>query len=241
MPDTTNWKAFWQDYRIIDVKDNQDRLFQVGKTVGGKVIESAVYDDLIESVVQGLSLGKEDRLLDLCCGNGVMADSLATYAGAVLGVDFSVPYIESANELRSTENQFFVMEDVLKVDRKFVEEYGGLMDKVLLYDCLAYFDSESINTLAANLYELLNPGGKVFVGSILDRSRIWDFFNTPGRKWNYYFNIKFRGKSQGLGIWWTPSGISALFEKHGFKVILLPQPQSLHTAHYRLDLVLEKV
>ena len=63
------WKVFFQDYRMVDINDDNDLLYQVGLTVGGKPISEQQFQELIESVVVNLELRKGDCLVDLCCGN----------------------------------------------------------------------------------------------------------------------------------------------------------------------------
>ena len=60
-----NWKAFWQNYRNIAIKSKDDLLYQVGKTIDGKVISEEQFDLDVKEIVDRLELNKKDIVLDL--------------------------------------------------------------------------------------------------------------------------------------------------------------------------------
>lgn len=235
-----NWKSFWQQYRLLDIKSNEDLLYQVGKTIGGNVISEENFEILVNEVVEQLGLTSADNLLDLCCGNGVLTKAMAPYVNKVIGVDFSEPYIKNANKYCLTENTEYILHDVNDLTRLRDKLQSEGINKVLIYDALAYFDRQELKNLIHTLCSILPGESQIMLASVLDRRKMWAFFNTPARKWNYFFNIKLLGKSKGLGTWWKINTFQRIAHELGLKYRIIPQNPHLHTAHYRMNVMLIK-
>ena len=233
------WKDFFQKYRVVDIQDPIDLLFQVGKTVGGKPISLGQFNVLIESIKLHLELNAQDGLIDLCCGNGVITYELSKIAKKTMGIDFSQPYIENAIQYKQLPNINYIVHDVLDLEAiKNVEELTEY-NKVVLYDSLAYLTPPDLAKILT-YFTAVKSIEKILIGNVLDRNRRWNFFNTFNRKLMYFYQYKLLGRDPGLGRWWTKNEIMIVAKKHGFVCTYFEQDPILHTAHYRFDVLMTR-
>jgi hypothetical protein len=234
-----NWKEFFQGYRILEIKSDADLLFQVGKTVGGKPMSSKQFNALIDSTRRHLELTKRDRLIDLCCGNGVVTYELSTSVQKTTGIDFSRPYIENALRYKKLPNISYLINDVTELTTIAKEQRFSEYNKVLIYDALAYLTPVDLDRILAYC-ESVKSIERILIGDVLDLNRKWNFFNTRKRKLIYFYKCKILGKDFGLGRWWTKNEIMFLAKGHGFMCSFLEQDSVLHTAHYRFDALMTR-
>lgn len=229
------WRRFFQSYRIIEIKDDNDLLFQVGTTVGGKPVSKLQHQAIIKDIINGLILENKDIVLDLCCGNGIISNDIAPYVNKVIGVDGSDSYIYNATKLKSSNNISYHCDDI-KNFRKYVE--GEKINKVLFYASLAYFSKDELIELLLQLKETNIE--KIYIGSILDREKRFKFFNTFRRRAHYLLNYLILRNDFGVGNWWSKKEIIKIATGQGFKIEIMEQNPVLHTAHYRFDVLLIK-
>lgn len=232
-----DWKKFWQNYRLIDIRTENDLLFQVGKTVHGSVIPESQFEKDIEEIKENLNLNSSDVLLDLCCGNGVVSSRLSTDVKSVFGIDFSEAFIENAKKYSSTENITYLSIDVLDTNK--LKEFLNInkINKVLMNDCLTYFNPKTLNEIIKTLAEF---DIEILMTSILDKERRNNFYNTFMRKWNYTIDVFFQNKKSGIGYWWKSSQIAEIGEKYGFKCRKFHHHSENHTAHYRFNMKMQR-
>ncbi|TYA56640.1 class I SAM-dependent methyltransferase [Formosa maritima] len=232
-----NWKTFWQNYRVIEIKSQNDLLYQVGKTVGGSVISEEQFKEDINEIIVNLDLKKDDVILDLCCGNGVLSYKLSNSVEKVIGVDFSQSFIENAKKHSTNKNISYYVVDVLNSEyiNKLIAEYN--VTKVLMNDCLAYFEPKSLDLIISKLSK---HKVTILMSSILDKERKWHFYNTLTRKINYILDVTFYNSKSGIGYWWTKNEIQKIADKYRFEAKYFMHHNKNHTAHYRFNVRLKK-
>lgn len=232
-----NWKSFWQNYRVIEIKSQNDLLYQVGKTVGGSVISVEQFQKDINEIIVNLDLKDDDVLLDLCCGNGVLSYKLSSLVEKVIGVDFSQSFIDNAKKHSTNKNINYYVVDVLNAKEltELMSKYK--VTKVLMNDCLAYFEPQSLDLIISKLSK---HKVTILMSSILDKERKWHFYNTLKRKINYVLDVTFYNSKSGIGYWWTKTEIHEIAEKYGLKSNYFMHHNKNHTAHYRFNARLEK-
>jgi cyclopropane fatty-acyl-phospholipid synthase-like methyltransferase len=235
-----DWKAFFESYRLTPIASDADLLYQVGATVGGKAISAEQVGALLSDCRRGLDLGPGDTLLDLCAGNGVLTSELAKDVKAAVGVDFSQPYIENARRHKARPNVAYLVHDVSHLETCEPLKSQLPISKVMCYSALAYLTPEQVDRMLAFVAANATPDVRVLFGSVLDKSRLWNFFNTWPRKLNYLFKVKLLRRDFGLGRWWTRDELVGLAARNGFSCQFLEQSPSLHTAHYRYDVLLQR-
>jgi cyclopropane fatty-acyl-phospholipid synthase-like methyltransferase len=232
-----NWHKFWQDYRPIKSFNNEDFLYQIGKTVNGIPISNKVFFTIIEDIKSNLDLNINDNLLDLCCGNGILTKNISNYVNRIIAIDFSEMFIRNAVQYNKTSNIEYFATDVLKIDKLVI---NTKFSKVLIYDALASFTPETVKILLEILDKYLMPNALIMFGAILDNSRKFKFYNTLSRIWYYLFNISLLHKDNGIGRWWKKEELEVLALNTGFFISFIHENPVLHTAHYRFDCVFRK-
>jgi ubiquinone/menaquinone biosynthesis C-methylase UbiE len=234
---STNWKEFWQTYRLVTVKDDTDLLYQVGKTVGAKVITENQLKQMISDIDKRLELNPYDNIMDLCCGNGILTYLLAEKVKTVTGIDFSRPFIENAKKFKSRNNITYLNCDATELEECLFEKP---FSKVLIYDALAYFTIGDLALVLRKLGKVTVPGAKYLFSSVLDKNRKGCFFDTPKRKLFHFINAQILGRNKGVGKWWTKAEISGLCDSVNLDCQFFEQHKTLHTAHYRMDVLVTK-
>jgi len=234
------WKNFWQNYRIIPINNKNDLLYQVGKTVHKKVIHEDQFQILTQEILDNLDVNKDDNVLDLCCGNGVITYELSKYANYVYGIDFSQPLIKNARKYKSNHNISYLCHDARQLDQisTFLANKG--VTKILLYDAIGYLTTHEFVQLLLDVKKIAKPGFVMFIGGVFDKTAIWQFFNTPARKINYFINIKILGKTKAIGKWWPRNKIKTICEHNHFHVEIQDQNEKLYTAYYRFNMKLQE-
>jgi len=227
------WKIFFQTYRIVEINDDNDLLYQIGATVNGKPITKLQHSEIVNSITTGLELNPKDNVLDLCCGNGIITNDISRIVNKVIGIDGSESYIANARKIKNNHNIIYRCDDVLNF-RKYI--VGENINKVLFYASLAYFSKEELINIILNLKQ--ENIEMVYMGSILDKNKKFKFFNTFKRKIHYLFNYLILRNDLGLGNWWSKREIIKIAAAQGFKIDILDQNPILHTAHYRFDALL---
>lgn len=230
------WTNFWDQYRLIEIKNEKDLLYQVGKTVKGEPINNKQFEILQNEIINKLRLSKEDILIDLCCRNGVLTHSLAPYVNNVLAIDFSEPFIKNANQFCFADNIKYYVDDINNFNNLDTQIHDRNV-KILMYDALAYFDERELNRLLKNLKTKFEDGFELLIASILDQEKKWIFFNSLRRKFDYIMMILFNNK--GLGSWWSKSKIRKICTRNNLKYFILSQDEALHTSHYRFDVLIK--
>lgn len=227
------WRRFFQTYRIIEIKDDNDLLFQVGTTVEGKPISKLQHVEIINSITKRLKLNQKDNLLDLCCGNGIITNDISGFVNKIIGIDGSESYINNARKFKNNHNIKYHCDDVINFKKYIV---GEKINKVLFYASLAYFSKNELIKILLNSKN--NNIEMIYIGSILDKDKKYKFFNTFKRSIHYLFNYLILRNDLGLGNWWSKKEIAKIATEQGFKVEIIEQNPILHTAHYRFDVLL---
>lgn len=223
-----DWYEHWNS-KPASLADH-DVLRQVGKTVGGQPISAAALDVIISDILAALRLDAHDSVLDLCCGNGVITARCALYCLEVTGVDFSAPLIRIANDRCSGTNVNYVLADVRSLPSSLTDRRYS---KILMYEAIQHLSTRDAEILLDNLRKSKAHAAPVLFGSIPDRDRIWNFYDTEDRRKEYFRRAQ--DGSEAIGHWWTKGEISDLGRRCGYRVAILRQNPALHTSHYRFD------
>ena len=171
-----NWKQFWNDSSLVREKDP---LRQVGKTVGGVPISAEKLDVIVHEVRHTLSLQADDILLDLCCGNGMLTSRLASYCSGVVGIDFSLPLLQTANIEFANPHITYELRDARQLTRSFLHEHQ--FTKVLMYEALQHFDGDGLSDVLKQ-FEWLPRRPLLMLASVPDLRRKDAFLDSAPKK-----------------------------------------------------------
>lgn len=116
----------------------------------------------VDFIVNTLGLSGKKRILDLACGFGRHALSLARRGFQVTGVDITREFIEDARHTADLEglNAWFINSDIR--DISFAKEYDVVLN--LADGAIGYLESEEENLKIFHVISsALKPGGKHFM------------------------------------------------------------------------------
>ncbi|MGB2985695.1 MAG: class I SAM-dependent methyltransferase, partial [Phycisphaerae bacterium] len=170
-----DWKEFFEVYPTGARADHPYK--QVGKSVNGRPISRAQFRAVISDVERLLGLNRDDVVLDLCCGNGVITSELAVRCRRVVGVDFSNVLMEQARRTNTRSNIEYVEMDVQELSSKTLK-HAESFDKILMYDALAYFTDHEFGRILRGIMSMCKPDCTILLGCVPDKARKWMFFTT---------------------------------------------------------------
>lgn len=225
-----------QYYRNRLNKDERDNfLWQVGKTVAGKVVSNEQVELIIAGITKGLELEKNDVVLDVGCANGMLTQKISSYVSSITGIELTPELYNVANEFNAANNISYINDNVLDFD---FSGYKNRFSKVYLYEVIQHLDYQQVDILLGKLFEITESRTKIFIGGVLDAEKKWSFFDTEERRC-LYFNSRLTGNDP-LGHWYHKEFFSWLADKHGFDAVNVSQESELYTSHYRFDCVLHR-
>ncbi len=216
-----NWENYWNT-----TATNKDHLAQVGRVNADpfKSIKQAALH-----IVELLDISKGDKVLDVCCGNGMITAEIASNCNSILGVDFSEKLIEQAIELHPGIE--FEQQDAtnLLLPKTF--------DKIYLAFSFQYFDSYEKGKLAINKFKHhARPGAKILLTDIPDKKKWGKFYNTIFKK---LFYLKHRiTRKYTMGKFWSEEELLKICNELGLEGTLISQPSSMPYSYYRFDFLI---
>lgn len=230
-----DWREFWNT--MPRKWAETDFLQQVGKTVNGQPVSEAQVDEIVRQLCTVLACNSKDRVLDLCCGNGLLTHRVAAFCHKVVAVDYSGILIEVARKYHQPSNVSYVQSSVLDLSPELLGPVVSFT-KVYMYEALQHFGEEDLEALLRVIRKMITAEALVYFCSVPDKERIWHFYNTPELRDEYY-----RRKAEGreaMGTWWEYRTLESIAASLGFRCNRLSQSQQLYTAHYRYDVLLTR-
>lgn len=226
-----SWEEYWRNHAKSTKGRNPQ--FQVLRTLNKKPIEDRKFKEILHDIEKKIKISPNDKVLDLCCGNGLITTYLASKCKHIVGVDFTHELVKQIDVKKQT-NISIIVEDITKVD------FGtGSFDKIIINGSLQYMDHNKVVTLFDSVFRWLRNNGLFFVGDIPDYERIWSFFNSEDREKIYFDSIK--DNKPIIGTWFCEDWLEKLGRYSEFSHMrVLPQPSGFPFAHYRFDMVFEK-
>jgi 2-polyprenyl-3-methyl-5-hydroxy-6-metoxy-1,4-benzoquinol methylase len=225
-----NWKAFWNDSPQVR---QADFCRQVGRTFRKAPYTDKELDTLVARILTILQASPDKTLLDLACGNGLVTSRLASHFQNVTAVDFSRVLIETAKAHFQRDNIDYVLGDArqLAVDGKF--------DCILISAAIQHFTHAEAALLLERLKASLRNGGRLMIGDVPDRDRIWSFYRGVRGRLRYAFDLIRR--KPVIGSWWRPSTLGELSAANGWTFSMIPQTTECPNHYFRYDALLQPV
>ena len=203
---------------------------RVGRTLNQEAMSEAMLLTLVDQIVDKLRVGKQENVLDLCCGNGLITVEVAKHCRSLVAVDFSETLIEDLRG-RSPDNVTTKVANALEA--RFA---SGQFDRVLIAAAIQHFSRSEIITLFDHIYNWLTPSGILMVTDIPDSQCMWEFYDNEERENLYFESVK--NGTPILGTWLERSWLTKLARHVGFEAATpLSQPEGYWYGHYRFDLV----
>lgn len=226
---------YWKDHYNQNSYVFSDSLVkQVGKTVNGKEVGPEQLVCIVDRIAQVLELDHTDSIADLCCGNGLITNIVATRVKKVLGFDYSEGLISVAREKNQLGNVEYMLADVTHLPASQVVD----IEKFYMYEALQYFSIEMLQQLLTTL-NARKARALIFLGSIPDIARLENYYDTE-EKMQFYLERERRNQSH-MGKWWSQEELSLAAKECGFQARFFNQDHSLYTSGYRFDCLLENI
>ncbi len=226
----TDWLKYWTtNPKTVGETEYQK---QVDSTINGEPYPDWQFQLMVSEICNLLELEKDDVVLDLCCGNGLITIELAKKCREVVGIDFSEPLLEVANRDHRPAKVNYQHINVLNLD-KMPQIASGPFNKVLMHSGLQFFRKRGLIIILRNILSLTDEGGIILLGNIPDSRKKWKFYNTHQRQ-RVYLLRKIIGRD-AIGTWWGENFIRETCKQLNLQCEFYEQSKELHTSHYRFD------
>jgi len=226
-----NWQSFWDQQAIVHENPHaQVARVSQGSQAGQKELENIAF-----YIKEILDIQKEDHVLDLCCGNGMLSRELAKHCSQLTGIDFSEPLIEIAQDNFQAKNITYLQGDVIHLDKLDI----GLFDNINLYFSFQYFDTYPLGQqVIQQMANKLKPGGKILIGDVPDADKLKVFYPSRIQRFRYRL-ARITGRDQ-MGRFWKEAEMKRMAVQANLHLKKLEQPDGFLYQHYRVDYLLKK-
>jgi ubiquinone/menaquinone biosynthesis C-methylase UbiE len=222
-----NWKSYW----------NKVALNAIGPiaAVQRKDMESTKFS--ASHIISTLKINKKDKVLDVCCGNGILTELIANSCLEITGIDQSEVLIKSSKDTSDSENISYILGDALRLTEVLKE---SKFDKIYLQFSFQYFDKKGMGEkVIKEMITVLKPNGLLFIGDIPEASKRFVFYNSL-HKLFYFVTSKIRGKNS-MGKFWSPKELAQICVKLNVEGTYIKQPELLPYAWYRFDYLIKNI
>lgn len=211
-----------------------DLLFQVGHTEGGQAISADQFAAMVDDLRGLLELSPEDRLLDLCCGNGAITAVLAAEVSATVGLDL----VEDLVAVARRQDTAGVHVRYQQCDLRKLSELPALEEepfsRVLLQAALQHFTPEDFNPLMREILRRSRPDAVIVIGFIPEAGKQRFLLNTL-RKRLYNRYLRIRGRDV-FGHWWSRAELTQACADLGLSCSFHPVHDSLLASSHRFNM-----
>jgi len=225
------WRAVWRDHTRKHSRDVP--MVRAMRTTDGQPFTDQQWQAELRHILRLAQVRKSDAVLDLCCGNGLVTEEVASRCRRVVAVDY-VPSLVAELKRRRIPNVVARSGDIrrLKLPR-------GTFDLVLVCAGIQYLTERETLHLLADVHRWLRPGGRVCLLHIADVRRLWHYAATPAKRDLYFERIQ-TGR-QLVGTWYDRPWFDHAAHYLGYRrVAVRSQPRSLRYSHYRFDVLMKK-
>jgi ubiquinone/menaquinone biosynthesis C-methylase UbiE len=233
----TGRESFWYREYLKKARSDND-LVASGR---GERFGVAEYLKVVTHTVDSLGLSLNHRLLDVGCGNGLMAIVLSGLCREVVGVE---PVEELGRQARA-HNAGAGNVRVIAGESWALPVKSQSFDRLLCYGVLQLIeDVVAVNATVEEMARVLRPGGRAFLGAIPDlrvRDRVLEPYLEGVRNATHLTSEQ---KAEILernrrGRWFDSDELAALARRVGFTATSRRPPAHLVEAVDRFELVLD--
>ncbi|WP_339136366.1 MAG: class I SAM-dependent methyltransferase [Candidatus Electrothrix sp. GW3-4] len=227
-------KRYYRE-RLNNTK-GKNTLWQVGKTVNGKEITDEQVNLIVATIAKRLNIQKTDFVLDIGCGNGLLTKKISGYVSEIVGLELTLELFDVSNLISRADNITYINSDIFDFD---INSHKKSFDKIYLYEVIQHIDYKDADDFFSKLNDIAGENTSIFIGGVLDIEKKWSFFDSFERRCDYFSGI-ISGRNP-LGTWYHKDFLKYLGKKYNFEAICFSQEESLYTAHYRFDCLLNRI
>lgn len=147
------WKAFWDI-----LATSRDPIAATDRPT----VSPATYQLYSMEIMQKLTLEKDDILLDIGCGTGLIDASLATHVHRIVATDFSEVMAQKAR----VNTAFCGNVLVVNGDATALPYKDSSFSKVVIYAVAQYLSHAQIDQMLEQTQRVVRPGGLIILGEI---------------------------------------------------------------------------
>lgn len=165
-------KALFDGWGRSVKKDYAQRQWLLSKweTVEGIVWPDEKISRMLTHIEEGLQICPGDRLADLGCGGGWIAQGLARRrAGKIIALDFSRPMLENAKEAGVAAPLVCGAIGQLPFQTESVER------ALSYFVFLNFMDDGFVGRALLDVHRILKKGGRALIGQLPDKTRSADY------------------------------------------------------------------
>lgn len=221
-----DWKKYWNKIAILNPDNTIGQVQRKDK-------ESTILT--VNHIVRTLGITRKDKVLDVCCGNGILTYEVAKKCASIVGVDQSKNLLKIAAKKHNEVNIKYEKADAASLSQVLKDDK---FDKIYLQFSFQYFDKRGVGEkVIAEMLKSLNPDGKIFIGDIPNYAKRSDYYKTLVDKVRYYKD-RVLLKNE-MGKFWKVSEIDNICKKLNVKGAYMEQSKELPYSHYRFDYLIE--
>jgi SAM-dependent methyltransferase len=218
--------AYWR--RVWDSKAQEPDFSATGRssTDPGQIFT------LLADACAALQPTRQDRLLDVGCGVGLLTRHLAPFVSTIVGVDFAVRLLDRAR--RQGSSALFAAGSVIALPFR-----EGAFSKVLMSGVLTYLqDDESVGRALVEVRRMTASGGRAFSSENPDKRRKEEYIagidrlDLPDERKAI---IRERNRA---AYWMSPESLVRRAEEAGWHAEVRPISPSVWQSSYMFDLLL---
>ena len=168
---TRAWKEFWDL-----LATSRDPIAATDRPT----VSPATYQLYSTEITQKLALSKDDILLDIGCGTGIIDASLAAHVHRIFATDFSEVMTQKARSNTATCGNVHVV----TCDCTAIPFKDGAFSKLVMYAVAQYLSQAQIGQMLGEAQRVIRPGGLIMLGEI-PRARDMSLLNRIRDVWTH--------------------------------------------------------
>lgn len=158
--------------KVQDLYDERITKSKDGVKAAGQWGDEKFVDPICKEICKKIKISKDDKVVELGCGSGVLGKILIPQCKMYVGIDLSFKMINYfLNDLKDEKNN--LLQSI--TDKLPLQDY--IFDKIILNGVTMYFSDEKmlIKTLE-EMKRIAHPNATIFIGeNITKKGYAWEF------------------------------------------------------------------
>jgi len=226
----------YYDARVSGLNE-RDFLKHVGHTEGGLPISEQQFEQMVSQLNELLDPEPNDRLLDLCCGNGIITQMVSSSVKQAVGVDLSEKMVRLARKHHGATHISYYKQDVLTLHNVADIKHRSF-SKILMHGGLQHFNPEDFERLLETMLCFAADECTLVLSFVPKKGRQKYFYNTMKKRLAafYYRTLK----RDIFGYWWDEDFVRSICRRRDLDCSFHPIDASLDASKYRFNIKISR-